>query len=117
MTTDLDPIPSVRCVKICTAVQAPGVLISTADYMKNTHRTRLFLIVVQNMPPSLECPHSDPLLPEDNQKDTTKGCHHEGKVQFFLTLFKRALTPPPLLFEHLSYFAGGVCIWGGGCRE
>ena len=54
MTTDLDPIPSVRCVKICTAVQAPGVLISTADYMKNTHRTRLFLIVVQNMPPSLE---------------------------------------------------------------
>ena len=54
MTTDLDPIPSVRCVKICTAVQAPGVLISTADYIKNTHRTRLFLIVVQNMPPSLE---------------------------------------------------------------
>ena len=37
-----------------------------------------------------------------------KGCHPFKKVQFFLTLFKRPLTPPPLLFEHLSYFAGGV---------
>ena len=37
-----------------------------------------------------------------------KGSHPKRKVQFFLTLFKRPLTPPPLLFEHLSYFAGGV---------
>ena len=36
-----------------------------------------------------------------------KGSHPPRKVQFFLTLFKRPLTPPPL-FEHLSYFAGGV---------
>ena len=39
---------------------------------------------------------------------SNKGSHREGKVQFFLTLFKRPLTLPPLLFEHLSYFAGGV---------
>ena len=37
----------------------------------------------------------------------SKGCHPPRKVQFFWTLFKRPLTPPPL-FEHLSYFAGGV---------
>ena len=36
-----------------------------------------------------------------------KGSRPFKKVQFFLTLFKRPLTPP-LLFEHLSYFAGGV---------
>ena len=36
-----------------------------------------------------------------------KGSPHFKKVQFFWTLFKRPLTPP-LLFEHLSYFAGGV---------
>ena len=36
-----------------------------------------------------------------------KGSHPLRKVQFFLTLFKRPLTPP-LSFEHLSYFAGGV---------
>ena len=36
----------------------------------------------------------------------SKGSHRQRKVQFFLTLFKRPL-PPPLLFEHLSYFAGG----------
>ena len=36
-----------------------------------------------------------------------KGSHPLRKVQFFLTLFKRPLTPPPL-FEHLSFFAGGV---------
>ena len=36
-----------------------------------------------------------------------KGSHRFRKVLFFLTLFKRPLTPP-LLFEHLSYFAGGV---------
>ena len=30
-----------------------------------------------------------------------KGCHRVRKVQFFLTLFKRPLTPPPpLSFEH-----------------
>ena len=38
---------------------------------------------------------------------TGQGSHPFRKVQFFLTLFKRPLTPP-LLFEHLSYFAGGV---------
>ena len=37
----------------------------------------------------------------------TKGSLRFKKVQFFWTLFKRPLTPP-LLFEHLSYFAGGV---------
>ena len=37
-----------------------------------------------------------------------KGSHPLRKVQFFLTLFKRPLAPPPLSFEHLSYFAGGV---------
>ena len=38
----------------------------------------------------------------------SKGSPPLKKVQFFLTLFNRPLTPPPLLFEHLSYFAGGV---------
>ena len=27
----------------------------------------------------------------------TKGCHPPRKVQFFLTLFKRPLTPPPFI--------------------
>ena len=44
----------------------------------------------------------------DNYCD--KGSHREGKVKFFWTLFKRPLTPPPLLFEHLSFFAGGVFL-------
>ena len=52
-----------------------------------------------------------------------KGSPHFKKVQFFWTLFKRPLAPPPLLFEHLSYFAGGVfvccmyvvCMYGCFC--
>ena len=28
-------------------------------------------------------------------QDSDKGSHREGKVKFFLTLFKRPLTPPP----------------------
>ena len=35
------------------------------------------------------------------EDDACKGSRHERKVQFFLTLFKRPLTTPPLLsFEH-----------------
>ena len=34
-----------------------------------------------------------------------KGSHPLRKVQFFLTLFKRPLTPPPLSFEHHAEFA------------
>ena len=34
-----------------------------------------------------------------------KGSRHVRKVQFFLTLFKRPLTPP-LSFEHFEHFAG-----------
>ena len=45
--------------------------------------------------------------PKKSGKADCKGSHRVRKVQFFLTLFKRPLTPP-LLFEHLSYFAGGV---------
>ena len=33
------------------------------------------------------------------EDDACKGSRHERKVQFFLTLFKRPLTPP-LSFEH-----------------
>ena len=33
-------------------------------------------------------------------RQTYKGSHPERKVQFFLTLFEKPLTPPPLLFEH-----------------
>ena len=39
---------------------------------------------------------------------TNKGSHSLRKVQFFLKFFKRPFAPPPLSFEHLSYFAGGV---------
>ena len=39
----------------------------------------------------------------------TKGSRHERKVQFFLTLFKRPLTPPPLSFEHyVVNFSEGI---------
>ena len=31
----------------------------------------------------------------DNKDKSDKGSHHFKKVQFFLTLFKRPLTPPP----------------------
>ena len=42
-------------------------------------------------------------------EDDDKGSNPLRKVQFFLTLFKRPLSPPPpLSFEHLSYFAGGA---------
>ena len=51
---------------------------------------------------------ASPTAPETNPYMLRQGCHPVRKVQFFLTLFKRPLTPPPLLFEHLSYFAGGV---------
>ena len=33
----------------------------------------------------------------DNNANDAKGSHHERKVQFFLTLFKRPLTPPPFI--------------------
>ena len=50
------------------------------------------------------------LFPKTTQTETNftqeyKGSRPFKKVQFFWTLFKRPLTPP-LLFEHLSYFAG-----------
>ena len=31
-----------------------------------------------------------------------------GKSEVFLNIVQKAFDPPPLLFEHLSYFAGGV---------
>ena len=34
------------------------------------------------------------------EDDACKGSRHERKVQFFLTLFKRPLTPPFDPFEH-----------------
>ena len=37
-----------------------------------------------------------------------KGCHRFKKVQFFLTLFKRPLTPPPFYLNICPTFAGGV---------
>ena len=38
-----------------------------------------------------------------------KGSHRIRKVQFFLTLFKRPLTPPPLSFEHyVVNFSEGI---------
>ena len=43
----------------------------------------------------------------------TKGSHPERKVQFFLTLFKRPLTPPPLrlnIMQNLQWVQG-VKIW------
>ena len=46
-------------------------------------------------------------LPTVRTLSASKGSHPVRKVQFILTLFKRPLTPP-LLFEHLSYFAGCV---------
>ena len=41
----------------------------------------------------------------------------KGKAPFqkravFLNIFQKAFCPPPLLFEHLSYFAGGVFSCG-----
>ena len=38
----------------------------------------------------------------------SKGSHPFKKVQFFFNIVQKAFDPPPLLFEHLSYFAGGV---------
>ena len=47
---------------------------------------------------------------DDDNDDwyTDKGSRHFKKVQFFLNIVQKAFDPPPLLFEHLSYFAGGV---------
>ena len=43
---------------------------------------------------------------EDNDN---KGSHRVRKVQFFLTLFKRPLPPPPLSFEHhVVNFSEGI---------
>ena len=35
-----------------------------------------------------------------------------GKSEVFLNIVQKAFAPPPLLFEHLSYFAGGVFSCG-----
>ena len=35
-----------------------------------------------------------------------------GKSEVFLNIVQKAFGPPPLLFEHLSYFAGGVFSCG-----
>ena len=61
-------------------------------------------------------PPHQPVHPSDEAsslkevKDITwncyKGSHPKRKVQFFLTLFKRPLTHPPLSFEHHAEFAG-----------
>ena len=41
--------------------------------------------------------------------EVSKGSHRFRKVQFFLTLFKRPLPPPPLLFEHyVVNFSEGI---------
>ena len=49
----------------------------------------------------------------DRKHQTIREAFVSKKCSFFWTLFKRPLTPP-LLFEHLSYFAQGVfwtCFW------
>ena len=44
-----------------------------------------------------------------NVDNSIKGSRHERKVQFFLTLFKRPLAPPPLSFEHyVVNFSEGI---------
>ena len=37
-----------------------------------------------------------------------KGKPSRGKCDVFLNIVQKAFDPPPLLFEHLSYFAGGI---------
>ena len=43
-------------------------------------------------------------------KHVSKGCHPERKVQFFLTLFKRPLTPPPPFIWTFVLFCGGCFL-------
>ena len=47
--------------------------------------------------------------------DADKGSHPVRKVQFFLTLFKRPLIPPPLSFEH--HVVNLKCCINVGFRE
>ena len=44
----------------------------------------------------------------DDGLDITLGKPSCKKSAVFLNIAQKAFDPPPLLFEHLSYFAGGV---------
>ena len=46
---------------------------------------------------------------QEYDEDGYKGSHPERKVQFFLTFFKKPLTPPPFSFEHyVVNFSEGI---------
>ena len=47
-----------------------------------------------------------------NLQDTGLGKAPFQKSAVFLNIVQKAFDPPPLLFEHLSYFAGGVFSCG-----
>ena len=70
------------------------------------HLSQLGVLVLGQ--PGSSAPLNGPQL----RSERALGKLHLGKPSakksaVFLTLFKKPLTPPPL-FEHLSYFAGGV---------
>ena len=47
----------------------------------------------------------------NNENDliiSTLGMPSFQKSAVFLNIVQKAFDPPPLLFEHLSYFAGGI---------
>ena len=50
----------------------------------------------------------DDIILKNDDGDDDKGSRPLRKVQFFFNIVQKAFDPPPLLFEHLSYFAGGV---------
>ena len=50
----------------------------------------------------------DVLQCEDNGSIEILGMPCFQKSAVFLNIVQKAFDPPPLLFEHLSYFAGGV---------
>ena len=47
-------------------------------------------------------------LPGKIYQDYQLGKPSRGKSEVFFNIVQKAFDPPPLLFEHLSYFAGGV---------
>ena len=61
------------------------------------------LFFLQNFSPSfvkMDCKNHEGLLAATDLIGLDKGSHPLRKVQFFLTLFKSPLAPPPLSFEH-----------------
>ena len=102
----IQSVDNSSCQKSFTNHEIYGV--SPILYNHYTHKGNRHLCYWMSLLNSIFCIVIKILSLNNNCKTIiSKGSRPFKKVQFFLTLFKRPLTHP-LLFEHLSYFAGGV---------